>query len=173
MASAEATPVGVADTSVGQYLARQRRLRGVSLDELAVLTRIPRRSLERLESGAFDLHSDGFARGFVRTVAQALGLDVEDAVLRLLGEPALAKDDFPFLNQRFLRWVGVVIVLFCVSAAVLGAWSLVGREAADPGPLMSQEVFIRRDVVRDLARVQRDAYVRVESLDSLREGHRI
>ena len=66
--------------SIGRYLARQRRLRGVSLDDLAAQTCIPRRSLERLEDGAFDRQADGFVRGFVRTVAAALGLDAEEAV---------------------------------------------------------------------------------------------
>ena len=50
-------------------------MRGLSLDEVAAATRIPRRSLERLEAGAFDSEPDGFARGFVRTVADAMGLD--------------------------------------------------------------------------------------------------
>jgi hypothetical protein len=36
----------------------------------------------------------------------------------------------------------------------------------------SAEVFIRRDVVRELAASQRDAFVRKESLDSDRAGHR-
>ena len=34
--------------SVGRYLRGQRLLRGISLDDLAVLTKLPRRSLERL-----------------------------------------------------------------------------------------------------------------------------
>jgi transcriptional regulator with XRE-family HTH domain len=73
--------------SVGQYLASQRKLRRISLEELSERTRIPRRNLERLESGAFDAAADGFARGFVRTVAEALGLDANEAVMRLSDEP--------------------------------------------------------------------------------------
>ena len=72
---------------VGQYLASQRRLRDISLDELAELTKIPRRSLERLEAGSFDGTSDGFVRGFVRCVAASLGLDPDEAVMRLMDEP--------------------------------------------------------------------------------------
>ena len=69
--------------SIGRYLASQRRLRDISLDQLAALTKLPRRSLERLESGAFDREPDGFARGFVRTVAIALGLDPDDAARKI------------------------------------------------------------------------------------------
>ena len=41
-------------TSVGRYLASQREMRGITLEELAARTRIPGRNLERLESGSLD-----------------------------------------------------------------------------------------------------------------------
>ena len=72
-------------SSLGHYLASQRRLRGISLEELAARTRIPGRNLERLESGVMDGDSDGLSRGLVRIVAHALGLDPDDAVMRLIG----------------------------------------------------------------------------------------
>ena len=46
-------------------------------------TRIPIRSLARLEAGVFDAEPDGFARGFVRTVAIALGLPPDETVARM------------------------------------------------------------------------------------------
>ena len=58
------------DESIGFYLARERRMRGISLDELADLTKIPRRSLERLEAGAFDHNPDGFARDRNATITR-------------------------------------------------------------------------------------------------------
>jgi transcriptional regulator with XRE-family HTH domain len=161
-----------ADGSVGSYLARQRELRGVSLDELAEATQIPRRSLERLEGGAFDRQVDGFSRGFVRTVADALGLDAADAVLRLLGEPIGSDDEPQFISDALKRWTIVAALLIGSVAAILGGWSLwarLDRISANPS---SEEVFIRRDVVRELAASQSEAFVRKESLDSPREGHR-
>lgn len=160
------------DGSVGRYLARQRKLRGISLDELAGVTQIPRRSLERLEGGAFDRQVDGFSRGFVRTVADALGLDAEDAVLRLLGEPSDLEDEPVFLSDSLKRWA--IVAAFAIGSVtlILGGWSLwarMGRNAANSG---SEEVFIRRDVVRELAASQSESFVRKESLDSRREGHR-
>ncbi len=74
--------------SIGAYLARQRELRGISLEEVEALTHIPRRSLERLEAGLHDRDPDGFVRGFVRTVSEAIGLDAEDTVARMLAEPS-------------------------------------------------------------------------------------
>jgi transcriptional regulator with XRE-family HTH domain len=163
---------GEADGSVGLYLARQRKLRGVSLDELASATRIPRRSLERLEDGAFDSHSDGFSRGFVRTVADALGLDAEEAVLRLLCEPSGADDEPVFRSDALQRWAIVACLVVVVAALGAGGWSLWAGIGSDSARVASEEIFIRRDVVRELAASQSEAFVRKESLDSLREGHR-
>ena len=80
-------PPKASGTGIGAYLSQQRRLRGIALAELADQIRIPVRSLERLEKGAFDTTADGFARGFVRTVAEALGLDTDTVVSRMLSEP--------------------------------------------------------------------------------------
>jgi transcriptional regulator with XRE-family HTH domain len=163
---------GEADGSVGRYLARQRKLRGVSLDELAGATQIPRRSLERLEGGAFDRQVDGFSRGFVRTVADALGLDAEDAVLRLLGEPSGPEDEPVFLSDGLKRWMIAAALAIGSVALILGGWSLWARTGGNTANSVSEEVFIRRDVVRELAASQSESFVRKESLDSQREEHR-
>jgi transcriptional regulator with XRE-family HTH domain len=138
------------DGSIGSYLARQRRLRGVSVDELASLTRIPRRSLERLEAGAFDTTPDGFVRGFVRTVAEALGLDPDDAVNRLLREPQ--EDEALLLAKaRRARWK-LALRLGVAGAALIGALAL-GRLSlwlfAGENP-RSDPVVYRRDALRSL-----------------------
>jgi cytoskeletal protein RodZ len=135
---------------IGAWLARQRRLRGISLDELEALTRVPRRSLERLEAGAYDASPDGFARGFVRTVASAIGLDPDDAVSRMLSEVALPPP------RRRSRAVPALLVL----ASLLGLAGLLalasgllpipqgwGLPAVAPNPAEAR----RRDFVSELA----------------------
>ena len=77
----------VESQAIGSYLRLQRGLRAISVEELANLTRIPVRSIERLEAGCFDGQVDGFSKGFVRTVAESLGLDAEDTLARMLSEP--------------------------------------------------------------------------------------
>jgi transcriptional regulator with XRE-family HTH domain len=138
-----------ADASIGSFLARQRRLRGISVDELAQRTRIPRRSLERLEAGAFDATPDGFVRGFVRTVAEALGLDPDDAVNRLLREP---REDEALLlararerRRKLALWIGLgtVALLLMLSLARLGVWLFAGEGDEPP-------VVYRRDALREL-----------------------
>ena len=139
------------DFSIGRYLAQQRVLRGISVDELAHLTKIPRRSIERLESGAFDRAPDGFARGFVRTVAAALGLDPDDAVARLLAEPP--DDDIEEHRIPALRVV-TAAALALIGLGVLGAtlWGLTAAlrsDATDGTP--QPDIVYRRDVVQELA----------------------
>ena len=141
-----------AEGSVGRYLAAQRRLRNISLDELATLTKIPRRSLERLEAGLFDDMPDGFARGFVRTVARALGLDSEDAVMRLMREPpedAAEAGGRPPLEQKtmFAR----AAVLAGIVLLALALWKLAAAWLAPVEAPVSRDAILRHDPVRALA----------------------
>jgi cytoskeletal protein RodZ len=136
------------DERVGQYLANQRKLRRITLEELSERTRIPRRNLERLESGAFDRDSDGFTRGFVRTVAAALGLDADEAVMRLVGEPDADEDRALRAAQRSaLLRMGLVIAL---ALALLIGGSLLVMRMLEEEPVRDQSVVYRRDAVRKL-----------------------
>ncbi len=137
--------------SIGAYLARQRRLRGISLDALSAETRLPRRSLERLEAGAFDGNPDGFARGFVRTVAGALGLDPEATVARMLPEATVAGGRGGAWVARFLHrpltWAGVTAALL----SALGLWLAISDRPGPAAVTTQTEVLYRRDAVRELA----------------------
>ncbi|MCG8591936.1 MAG: helix-turn-helix domain-containing protein [Proteobacteria bacterium] len=154
------------EDSIGSYLARQRRLRGISLDELEQLTRIPRRSLERLESGIFDGNPDGFVRGFVRTVALALGLDPDEAVSRMLDE--VSPEGQRRVGLRVpLGPLGALIGLLC-AVLLVGLWihsrfQLPGETAALP-----TEQLVRRDPVRALA----EAAAVSQPLEATREESR-
>jgi transcriptional regulator with XRE-family HTH domain len=136
---------------IGRYLAGQRRLRGISLAELAERTKIPLRSLERLESGAFDAAPDGFARGFVRTVADALGLDVDDAVMRLLQEPPDDEVERAASRATLQRRAGVLVFAAVGGLVLAGVWAL-GSALFSWVTEDEREVVLeyRRDAVRDL-----------------------
>ena len=70
----------------GPYLKAQRKRRGMSLDQLAAATKIPRPQLELLEADRYDeLPGMVFTKGFLRCCARALELD-PDTVLGLLYE---------------------------------------------------------------------------------------
>ena len=169
--------------SVGRYLCRQRQLRGISLAELARQTRIPERSLERLEAGTFDREADGFVRGFVRTVAQALGLDPDDTVARMLSEVRMMEDG-PSRVSLSLRRVALVLGLALVGvAAVGGIRSLLAEPPAPPlasgsgsgsgsalGSGSGAETVYRRDPVRSLAEaVASSAMASSQALETVAE----
>jgi hypothetical protein len=70
-------------TSLALWLRAGRTQRGMSLEDVAKVTKIQPRILERLESGRPDgLPADVFVRGFVRSYARCVGLDEEDALRR-------------------------------------------------------------------------------------------
>jgi hypothetical protein len=132
---------------IGFYLGQQRRLRGISREELCQLTRIPPRSLERLEDGVFDDLNDGFVRGFVRTVSDALGLDSNDTLARMSpepeGDPGRAMAAFSELARYGVLLLGGVLL-----AGVAGLLVMLLRGAAQPD---APQMVKRRDPVRILA----------------------
>ncbi len=67
--------------TVGQQLRMAREERGLTLRDLAAITRIQPSLLEYLESDRFDeMPAEVFARGFVRSCARELGLDADAVV---------------------------------------------------------------------------------------------
>jgi cytoskeleton protein RodZ len=80
--------------AVGAFLRELRVKRGLSLEELARVTRVARPYLEALENDAFtSLPAPVFTRGFIRAYCQAVGAPPEEALARFDGrdvrDPAL------------------------------------------------------------------------------------
>jgi cytoskeleton protein RodZ len=72
--------------AVGAFLREVRVKRGLSLDELSRVTRVPRPHLESLENDAFAaMPAPVFIRGFIRAYCQAVGAAPEDALARFDG----------------------------------------------------------------------------------------
>jgi cytoskeleton protein RodZ len=147
MAEAEQAALEDGPFSIGGYLKAQRKIRGIGLEELSVRTRIPLRSLVRLEDGAFDGDPDGFVRGFVRTVAAGLGLDPDDTLMRMLAEPAASKATRVRVGLPGRAWLALTVGIV---AALAGAILLHAALWAGPSQRGS-DIVIRQDPVRALA----------------------
>jgi cytoskeleton protein RodZ len=82
----ESIPQGAivdAAASLALWLRAGRVQRGMSLDDVARVTKIQPRILERLEAGKLDgLPAVVFVRGFIRSVARCIGLDEREALQR-------------------------------------------------------------------------------------------
>lgn len=67
----------------GDFLKRHREASGKKLEDISRTTRIAKRYLEALESNDFDeLPEEAFARGFVKSYAAEVGLDVDECLSR-------------------------------------------------------------------------------------------
>src|SRR4051812_15808190 len=72
--------------AVGAFLRELRVKRGLSLEELARVTRVARTYLEALENDTFtSLPAPVFTRGFIRAYCQAVGVPPEEALARFDG----------------------------------------------------------------------------------------
>jgi len=72
--------------SIGEFFKQVRETKGLTLDDVALKTRIHPDFLIALEEGNFTkLPDQVFAKGFVRSYARSLGLDEEDAMRRFEG----------------------------------------------------------------------------------------
>ena len=68
--------------TLGSYLRSERENRSIALGDVSRTTKIPVRSLERLEKGEYEaLPGEVFVRGFIKSYARCLGIDDEGVLL--------------------------------------------------------------------------------------------
>lgn len=89
----------------GAALRRAREDLSLTLGEIALTTKVPRSSLELIESGALEgLPADVFVRGFIRSYARAVGvselqpLAKYDRALRARSEAARVESALPVVD---------------------------------------------------------------------------
>src|SRR3990172_9557924 len=69
--------------SIGEYLKREREIRGISLQDVAKITKIRAGLLNALEKDDFSkLPAPPFVKGFIQAYCKHLGVDGHDALLR-------------------------------------------------------------------------------------------
>ncbi len=145
----------------GHELRGERERRGISLEDVAVSTRVSLRHLSALEEDRFaELPGGVFSRGIVRSYAECCGLDTDGTVqgfiaaMRASGISPEQKDDdwveFAEAVRRNrtvtrprsnLRWLGVVLMLVVVLAMAAGVlWLLISRHVVHVPPKVEDRV---------------------------------
>jgi cytoskeletal protein RodZ len=137
----------------GQRLKREREMRGIGLEEIALATKIGIRMLRALEDERFDLLPGGiFNKGFVRAYAKHVGIDEEQAVAEFLvatGEtpvPAAAEQQ-PAARQgpEASRWIIAALVVLVLALAAFAAWRWYSGRTAEPaGSPLSNRASVAR-----------------------------
>lgn len=138
---AEMMQNGLAANPVGERLRAAREAKGMSLDEVASVTRVPTRHLEHIESGDWDaLPAATYSVGFARAYANAVGLDGREVGAELrsqLGAPQSSAATAPYepadparVPPRSLAVVAAVIAVLLVAGYFIWRGSAV--EQPDP-----------------------------------------
>ena len=156
------------DAKIGQTLEKARKARGLTLDEVENATKIRKRYLSGLEREDFGVLPDAvYARGFLKTYANYLGLDGEELSRELkdrrkprrersvtYGAPKTSDFDRPLINPGELspssraRTIPATTILTLLAAllalaAVVGTLYYVGRgvqiSGEDPAPSPPRE----------------------------------
>jgi cytoskeleton protein RodZ len=129
----------------GEALRGERQRRSVSLEDIAQTTKVTVRSLQALESEAFDQLPGGIlSKGIVRSYVRFLGLDEGEWVERFLDasgqrNPAAASNEKDWaafalsvsthrggrVTDTKLRWAGVVALLLLLGGLGWVVWGYV------------------------------------------------
>ncbi len=136
----------VSAQTLGQFLRQERELRGIPLDRIEEATRIRAAQLRAIEDDRLEsLPAEAYARGFVRTYAEYLGLNGDDVVAIFneqwnrsahRAEPALPQTPVSVARSSpsgmFSLWVGLACLLLAGSAVLYLMGGSGGGHAAQP-----------------------------------------
>ena len=133
---------------VGRYLKNIRLARGITIGEIARVTRVPERSIIALEDDRFDdLPGEVFVRGFLKAYARALSISVDDMLARYTSSRRVARvvplpivPREPKTSRRFGLAIGLTVLLILFALALSFA---VARSARDLPSKLSAEVAPR------------------------------
>lgn len=158
---------------VGTTLRQAREAAGLTIEGIAAITKVPRASLEAIEAGrTVNLPAPVFVRGFIRSYAQAVGLDsaelMRDLTMDLtpdsLDAPthAMYRPATPMSEsaERFARMLGdgiqdagprgrfsaAILVLVAVGMFLAG-WLMVGNNTDRGTPTASPGVPVIQQAV--------------------------
>ncbi len=114
----------------GRYLSRERELRGLTLEDVARVTKLGAPVIESIESGDPQrMPSRAYLFGYLRSYSSATGLDPDDVVLRfqeaagpeMVGPAPAAPAAGPRWRRKRVLLAALVVVLVAAAIAA-GMW---------------------------------------------------
>ncbi len=144
----------------GEKLRRERELRGITLEEVAIATKIGTRSLRALEEEKFGQLPGGvFNKGFVRAYARYVGIDDEQAVSDYLAanQESASSDEVNIhliarqfessraaaqggRRQGAAAFVWSLVAVFAIVSASVGGWPYLQKWLADRAETRRQQL---------------------------------
>ena len=128
--------------SFGEYLRRERELRGVTLDEIAKASNISKTFLKSLENDDFEnLPSEVFVKGFIRCYAENTGMDGSEAVLaynsfienkRTSQSTSETSTEIPTESNMKMSYFLVIVIFVVVSSLMVFYYVKKNREIKPP-----------------------------------------
>ncbi len=127
--------------SLGSYLSELRAARGVSLEELARITRVGQPYLKALESEAFErLPAPVFTKGFIRAYCVALGESADEALSRyreIAGTPPALPSPQETLRPKARGYGPILVSLVLLLVLGVGLFLVVGLQGRLKGPVVA------------------------------------
>lgn len=111
--------------NVGQYLKSEREAKGIPIGHIADITKISVNYLNAIEAGRFDqLPSRVFAKGFVKSYARCVGLNIEEVMLRFENSikpvvPVSSAIGAPRIQKRFNIHISGKAIFFIIAALIV------------------------------------------------------
>lgn len=131
--------------SVGAKLRAARLSKGMTVEEIAQITKLPKASLELLENDSYNaLPALVFVRGFVRSYARTVGLNGDELVRQLPHQQGLGPEPMKEREEHFARIIGdgfqnerrfqptQAFMLLIAVGMLLVAWSIGGGQSTTP-----------------------------------------
>jgi cytoskeletal protein RodZ len=113
----------------GEYLKKERESRSISLEEISKSTKIRKVFLEAIERSDLDkLPPDVIVKGFLRSYAEYLGLDMVDVVLRFQNHLEYLRNEeeieYPPYKKSYLS-KSYLVILILILVFVFGFFMFV------------------------------------------------
>ncbi|HEX9777557.1 MAG TPA: helix-turn-helix domain-containing protein [Geopsychrobacteraceae bacterium] len=139
--------------SPGEYLRRQRQIKGLSLQDVAARTKITLSCLQALENGQYErLPAETYLKGFLVSYAEALGVPASGVLeLYRADRPAptqtVAEPPKPALHGSAsgsaCAWKPMVAILLLLAAVVgCGLWWLAAADELSPADAADAAVLL-------------------------------